>query len=260
MWKKMGYLRLLGLLGLLLLLSAVVGLADLAVGPLSLRLEVSAGESGVGSFRVHNTGSEPIRLLISLWDWWRKPDGEMVVLPPGTLERSLTPWIEFLSPTDFPLEPGAAQEVNFSVTVPEEADGDHWALIVVDQVVSKPEGFQVVVGYAIKVLQTDPATEHKEAQITGLEVASLEPLKLVITFANTGNAHLRTEGYLEVRDERGETVRRVEIEEFPTLPGEVRELVVEMERLPPGGYLALVVLDFGGDYLIARQRPFKVGS
>ncbi len=251
------HLRLVGLLGLLLL-TAVAGLADLAVGPLSLRLEVPAGGSGIGSFRVHNTGEEPIRVLISLWDWWRELDGKMVVLPPGTLERSLVPWIEFLSPTDFSLEPSAAQEVNFSVTVPEEADGDHWALIIVDQVIPEPQGFQVVVGYAIKVLQTDPTTARKEARITGLEVTSLDPLRIMITFANTGNAHLRTKGYLEVRDERGETVRQVEVEEFPTLPGEVRELVVEMEKLPPGRYLALVVLDFGGDYLIAKQRSFEV--
>lgn len=242
----------------LLFLGLFSASAKLAVGPLSLRLEVPAGESRIGSFRVHNTGEEPIRVLISLWDWWREPNGEMKVLPPGTLERSLAPWIGFLSPTDLTLEPGAAQEVSFSVTVPPDADGSHWALITVDEVVPEPKGFQVVVGYAIKVLQTDPATERKEGRITNIEIISTDPLQIKIVFENTGNAHLRTKGYLEIRDEKGEPVRRLEVPEFPTLPGEVRELKLEAEKLPPGRYLALVVLDFGGDYLIAKQRPFEV--
>jgi hypothetical protein len=118
----------------------------------------------------------------------------------------------------------------------------------------------VKVRYGIKVFQHDPSAT-KRGQITGMELLGTRPLKIKVAFANTGDGVLwQVSGRVEIRDDTGATVRTLEIEEFTVLPGGERELVLEDEgaRLAAGDYIALAIIDFGGDYLVGHQLQFKI--
>ncbi|MGQ9601088.1 MAG: fimbrial biogenesis chaperone [Candidatus Bipolaricaulia bacterium] len=256
------------LLVLLVALLAWSASASIGVGPLTLIIDAGPGGSGSGYFKVINNGQNPEEVTISLSDWTLGPDGGIQFAEPGTVDRSLANWISY-SPATFRLEPGQLQRVDFTITVPSEKGGDHWALFFVEgsevtPVAETTGALTTTVGvkvrYGIKVFQRDPAAT-RIGRITGLELLSLEPLKLELSFANAGDGVLfRVTGQMEIRDATGTTVRTLEIEEFTVLPGGARELVLEDkgERLPPGDYIALAIIDFGGDYLVGQQLQFKI--
>jgi len=244
------------------------GAADIAVGPLTLVIDVAPGEVGSGYFRVVNDGEAPEEVTVSLGDWFLDPRGNTQFAAPGSLERSLAPWLE-VTPVTFKLEPGQAQRVDFTIAVPSGVSGDHWALLFVEgsEVIPIAETtgeLQTRVGakvrYGVKLIQRDPGAA-KAGRITAMELLSTEPLKIRVAFANTGDAILwNVTGRMEIRDDTGATVRTLEIEEFTVLPGGERELVLEDggERLAAGDYIALAIIDFGGDYLVGHQIQFKI--
>ena len=242
----------------------------LAVGPLSLILDIPAEGRGSGSISIVNTGDDPIELKVSLHDWWREPPrGELQILPPGTVERSCSSWVRF-APSSLVMSPGDQADLSVEVEVPADVEGDHWALLLVEEVPTpeeraKAEGMasttRVIVSYAIKILQKDASTENQDLEIRGIELVEQDPLTFSVHIANTGNAHLTTTGTLTVRDIFGETVREFDIKAFPTLPGEERILVVADEAgsaLEPEQYFVIGIVDFGGEYLVQGGLPFEI--
>jgi P pilus assembly chaperone PapD len=260
---------LLGLLAALLAFGASVS-GSIGVGPLTIIVDLEPGGSGSGYFKVINDGQNPEEVTISLADWSLGLDGGIVFAEPGTLERSLAPWIAY-TPATFRLEPGQLQRVDFSLTVPPGARGDHWALFFVEgsevtPVAQTTGALTTTVGvkvrYGIKVFQRDPGAT-RAGRITALELLSVAPLRLKLAFANTGEGVLfRVTGRIEIRDATGTTVRTMAVEEFTVLPGGERELLLEDEggRLPAGDYIALAIIDFGGDYLVGQQLQFKISA
>ncbi len=258
---------LLGLLAALLASGASIS-GSIGVGPLTIIVDLGPGESGSGYFKVINDGQNPEEVTISLADWSLAPDGGIQFAEPGSLEGSLASWLAY-SPATFRLEPGQLQRVDFTITVPPGARGDHWSLFFVEgsevtPVAETTGALTTTVGvkvrYGIKVFQRDPMST-KVGKITGLELLATEPLRLKLAFSNTGEGALfRVTGRVEIRDDTGTTVRTLPIEEFTVLPGGTRELILEAEgeRLPPGDYIALAIIDFGGDYLVGQQLQFKI--
>ncbi len=255
-----------------ILLASWAGLGSMAVAPLSLRLPIAPGEQGAGTFLVRNTGTDPIVVHISLHDWWRTPEGKFQILPAGSLERSCAPWLVY-SATTLELGPGEEAQVSVQVTVPEEVEGDHWALLLVAEEPQPVEEQQaeegltsttrVVVTYAVKILQQDPENGAPAAEIRGIELVSQDPLTLQVHYANIGNCHITGQGMVELRDIFGETVRSYTVTPFPLLPGEERVVTIEDttgEPLPEGLYYAIALFDFGGEYLVQGGAPIQITS
>ena len=273
MFEKTKY-RLIGALLVVssILLASWAGLGSMAVAPLSLRLPIAPGEQGAGTFLVRNTGTDPIVVHISLHDWWRTPEGKFQILPAGSLERSCAPWLVY-SATTLELAPGEEAQVSVEVTVPEDVEGDHWALLLVAEEPQPVEEQQaeegltsttrVVVTYAVKILQQDPENGAPAAEIWGIELVSQDPLTLQVHYANTGNCHITGQGTVELRDIFGETVRSYTVTPFPLLPGEERVVTIEDttgEPLPEGLYYAIALFDFGGEYLVQGGAPIQITS
>jgi len=256
-------------LGLALaLIVALFGLCPqaLEVSQLEFDLEVPPGGTATYSFVVGNNEEIVDDIRIYLIDWDRDLEGNHRFYEPGTLPRSNTAWIT-VSPSHFSLQPGERREVRFTIKVPADAEGTYWGMIMVEGRPRPQEGEEGMVmavpRFGIKVYETPRGTAHRDGRITHMERLGLNPLTVLVEFENTGNAHLRVDGWVEIRDTWGETVRSLKIGRFPLLPGAKRRVRAidtdgDGEPLPPGDYLALAVLDFGGPYLIAGQIPFKV--
>ncbi len=250
----------LGSLGVIIALH----LEALEVSQLEFDLEVPPGETATYSFVVGNDEDLVDDIRIYLADWDRDLEGNHRFYEPGTLPRSNTGWIT-VSPTHFTLRPGEQREVRFTITVPPDVEGTYWGMIIVEGRPRPQEGEEGMVmavpRFGIKVYETPPGTARRDGRITYMERLGLNPLTILVEFENTGNAHLWVGGQVEIRDARGETIRTLPIGRFPVLPGAKRRVraVDEGEGpLPPGEYLALAVLDFGGPYLVAGQIHFEV--
>jgi hypothetical protein len=88
---------------------------------------------------------------------------------------------------------------------------------------------------------------------------SLNKREVEVVFRNVGAAHLRTQGTLEVRRPDNTVAAKVDIAEFPTVPGALRRLKVNLPgNLAPGSYVALAILDYGGQEIAAGQIEFRI--
>jgi len=182
----------------------------------------------------------------------------------GTVARSNGDWLE-VDPLRFRLGAGEAQEVSFSIRVPQAASGAYWGMIFVEGSPrpEEREGATVLAieRFGIKVYETVPGTEVLSGEIRCVRKLDDVPLSFEIAFVNSGNVQLRPRGQVEITDRTGEIIQTLGVDEFYVLPGAVRyENVVGQENsLPPGRYFALAVLDIGDpDYLVAGQLVFEV--
>ena len=262
------------LLGGFVVLSAFPSLVyAVSISQASFDLALPAGTSETGTFVVVNDETEATTVDISLSDWDRRSDGENRFLDVGSVERSAAGWITF-APAQFRLDPDEAVEVRFTMAVPAGVTGSYWAALIVQ---GTPRKVQVQSGttilvrkrFAVKILETPPGTGNLSGRIADVRVGGSNPLQTVILFENNGLVNMNAvKGRVEIRDAAGQTVESIPIEAFPILPGATRQLVVSSARpkgdvLPPGRYLILAIIDFGGDSLLGGQlvlelKPLKL--
>lgn len=251
-----------------------VGLAALSgqallISNIEFDLTLPRGAVETLAFQVLNNEAEPLEIQISLADWDRDINGENRFYPPGTLPRSAANWLS-VSPLRFDLTPNEQKEIRFSIKIPSDIAGTHWAAIMVEaapkQTQPQPPGTTVVVRrrFAVKVLETPPGTGTKDGRITLIDVRGLNPPNIFLEFENRGTIHTpEVKGRIEIRDEKGTTLEKLDVESFPTLPGAKRLLKVTSARkkgdlLPPGKYLILAILDYGGESLAGGQFVLKI--
>ncbi len=236
----------------------------LRLSQIQFDLALAPGSAETLSFSVTNDGDRPIALDLSLVDWERALDGTNRLLPPGTLPRSASAWIS-VSTERLNLAPGAAAEVTFTLSVPGGVEGSYWSAISLEEAPrpSAAQGETVLVvrqRFVVKVMQTVPGSGGVAGRVASVRAGGLNPLNVVVRFENEGTHNLpAVRGRWVVSDAQGDPVVSDTIESFPVLPGASRELTLRSGRppgevLPPGRYLVIVVIDYGGASLASGQR------
>jgi hypothetical protein len=70
--------------------------------------------------------------------------------------------------------------------------------------------------------------------------------------------HVLAKGRLEFRRLDNTLAMQVPIEEFPTLPGAIRKVMVDAPTgLAAGDYVVLALIDFGGAEIVAGQIDYQ---
>ncbi len=240
----------------------------LLISNIEFDLVLPRGATESFAFQLINNEADPLEIQISLADWDRDLHGENRFYQVGTLPRSAAGWLS-ISPLRFDLARNEQKEVKFSLRVPRDIEGTYWAAILVEaapkQAQAQP-GTTVIVRrrFAVKVFETPPGTGRRDGRITMLDVRGLNPPNLWMEFENRGTIHIqKVSGRVEIRDEKGSTVDKIEFDSFPTLPGAKRRLKVTSARkkgdlLPPGRYVVIAMLDYGGESLTGGQYILRI--
>jgi len=139
---------------------------------------------------------------------------------------------------------------------------------IAPEVTTQPKGeeeirlaVRFVVNYVYVIIQRElspskPAGQMVEITVSGSTEDGKRMLTVRSTFQNLSDDVLGCQVYMEVCDEAGEAILRYD---FPpdqvVLPRAQRIFSHTFEdvNMPPGQYLTLCVVDFGGDYLAAAQ-------
>jgi hypothetical protein len=242
----------------------------LSVFPLTDRLQLAPGEGTSRTFAITNTSDAPVSLRVELLDFSFDEQGRIIELDPGSLGgRSLCPHIEY-SPTHMSLQPGETSQVRYEVAIPADATGPHWAALVVApentaEVEEEAEGmaFRVELHsqYFFTIIQ-NPLDSPPAGQVAGMDVRGAtaqdgtREITLAVTFQNLGESVLFNTVRYAIRDPQGDTIAQFEeprpLTVFPSTPRIFAHTFTGLE-LPPGEYLILGIVDFGGDYLAAVQ-------
>jgi len=254
--------------------ASAVALPAILVDPMLAWVELDAGGSHAGSFKVRNLGEREVTLNVALFDFMLGENGEFTTLIPGTLgERSLAEHILY-RPERMTLEAGESRTVNYSFTLPPESTGPRWATLIVtpespEEMEMEPEdeeglGFiaRLKVAYAVPVILRSPSRPTPAGQVVGMEVNreteedGSQRLTVETEFHNLAEDVARCRVYFEIRDPEGATLARHEVEhDRVVLPGTLRVFSHTFTGLemPPGDYVILGVVDFGGQHLTAGQ-------
>ena len=245
-------------LGLAALAYATPAAAQFSAQPVILELR-TADSASTTTFSVRNEGETPLQLRIYAGDFDQPADGGHVFMEPGTHPRSCVERLRFF-PDDIQLDPMQAGEVRVRM---EPGDSTCWSMVFVQSVSRAETGIQIAQRIGIKVY----GFSHRlvpEGEIRGVTVVRdsvVAGLAAFIDFENTGEGPARPEGEVEIRTEEGEVVAVIPVAPFSVLPGRVRAVIVPIGAgLAPGRYLAIPILDFGGDYLAGGQAVFDVGG
>jgi len=264
------YLILLCIIGLCVFFfeSTVFGFA-LNISPPSFHASVKPGGSTSGTVSVYNKSDEDIGILVYTQDWIYNPDGSKTFLAAGTTPLSCAKWIRIF-PKKFKLKAGDKMAVQYTVALPDDAQGGYYAVIFFESVpadvAEQDEGMMIRFSGrlgAIAYLETE-GRSTKRGTVKAFSVTppqSNKPLEMRLTFKNEGNVYIGAEGTLNIIDDEGNVFGKEIFGPINTLPGESRETAVQwLCELEEGSYYAIATLDIGTDEPLVKEAEITISS
>lgn len=232
-----------------------------------IRLSIKPGESHSGVIQVNNAGSKPVKVTAYLSDWVYKPegDGNKVFSPPGTTPLTCASWIN-LSPTEFELYPDEIRSVNYTITVPVEATGGHYAVVFFETDL----GEQDIKGMKVKlrgrvgslVYVESEGNVNRSGVIQKVHVVPPQggnPLKIEVDFSNEGNVDMTAKGTFHIIDLAGNIFARDKLKEIYTLPGDKVKAVTSWSgTLDKGEYDLILTYDLGNNQTIVQEAELVI--
>jgi len=240
------------------------------VTPVIYEIETQPEQKEIYKLNIINSSSTGGRIKVNLYllDFCLTEDGEVVFYPPGTLKRSASRWIK-LDHSQIVVNSEERKDVPITLNIPSDSEGGYYAAIVVEQVPEEAVNDKLnvvswrMVSFLVLVVK---GLQRLQRKIT-IESIIVEPLKekgqliFIITLKNEGNVHVRIQGTLVVEDKKGK-----EIEKFPLTVGEriifpesIRKFtIITKEVLPPGDYLAKIVVNYTDKKRIMAELPFMI--
>lgn len=250
-----------------LCLSAPPAQGQFTVAPAEIQL--TPGTNPAASFVVENEGRTAIQATLYLNDWERNNDGENVFLPLGSTVGSCGDRVKVF-PQTLRIEGGGRQSVRVSV------EGTNfpspcWTIVFVENAPRPSQGQSRVVyvtriGVKVYVVPSGLVTDaevtgftlEKRHQTTSGPAVDTTQDELALRLRNTGGLPARFSGRVEFRDLANAVAATATIDEFPLLPGASRRVGIPLPVLPPGKYVALAVVGFGGEDDLAAQLELEI--
>lgn len=251
-------------LTLLLVVAFSLHAQNVSVSPSRFYYKVNPGGMKAQTLKVSNNSKTKESFSISFGDFSAPGSaGKSVMLAAGESPNSLSKYIS-ASPAFFELEPGASQDVQVVVDMPNTPDANKvkWGALKLklEKNESKTNngskngvgmGILETFQFVVHVFQTPPNITFKQAEIMSLkEIAGAGDdstgKTISMTAKNTGDAILDCAGYIELVNLRTGKKERMKPSAFTILPGGSREVkFVLPSTLEKGKYNLTGVVDFG---------------
>lgn len=245
-------------------------LAQSGVGmsPPRVEFQANAGDQLSQTIILDNpSAASALEVTATLNDAVIQVDGSTLYLPPGSHQGSLADWLA-VSSLNFSLEPGETREVVYTVEVPPGTpEGTYWSILFFES--QAPGAGEATAGIGIQtrvrvghVIYVNVGQVTRSGEIEGFryQPADVEPTSSIrVMFRNTGNALLRAEGRVELRNLDGELIHSLEVPSTPAFPGYASEIKALLPaELETGEYLVLAVLDYGQASVVTGEGWLEV--
>ena len=238
----------------------VAARAQLAVDAAELVFEPARGDS-ILSFRVSNAGEEPAEAIVYLGDWERRENGENVFTEPGTLAVSCGAHLEVF-PTSLRIPPAGAQSVRIGLRGADSLSSACWSIVFVEgrpKPMSRGTGISYAVRLGIKTYVLPPGlVAEGMVEETVVRGTPAGERSIAFRFRNTAGLPLNARPSVEIRRLDNTMAANLSMPEIPVLPGAVRAVDVTVPALPPGRYVALVLVDYAGAEIAASQAELVI--
>ncbi|NQT46188.1 MAG: hypothetical protein HQ593_01755 [Candidatus Omnitrophica bacterium] len=255
------------------LLSEIAHGFRINIDPPRVSLSVAPGKQKSSYITVSNMGSDqPMYVRAYLEDVVYLPDGTNEFLPIGSTPWSCGEWAQ-LRPAEFEIPPNREESVKITVKVPEGIEGGRYAVVFFETTgpTAKPKeggtaNISLRLGSILSVIV--PGTEVYDAKLINFGVSLEEAeeegkdiYKVSCTIFNQGNVLIRPKGSVKIIDSAEVKVAEISVnaDQSGILPRTSQNFLVDIDReLAGGDYTAQVIIDYGGEELIAGQTSFSV--
>ena len=222
-----------------------------------VRLLVTPGQTAHGEIILENPYPESRFMRIYLEDWYYLPaaDGTKAFAPANTTPLSCASWITF-SPSEITVPPYGRQRIGYSVKVPADASGGHYAILFFETKLGETESVGGGVGAGINLSLRIASLFYVEAkgklnrtgEIGNLVLKTDKNKSLLIQsdFRNTGNVDITCGGSFHIMDKEGIIYARGEFNNVYTFPGDSAKLTsIWKEQVPKGKYNLVLTINLG---------------
>ncbi len=234
---------------------AQVEAAGVRLNPTKVRLIIPPGESRSGVIEVENPSEESFIVKAYLQDWVYTAlhNGTKQFLPPGTTFLSCSDWIG-ISLSEFVIPAYGKQKINYTVKVPVEAEGGHYAVLFFESLlqetkVKKFTDLSVVIRIGTLFYIEPEGTIKRWAEVKNLTLENRrkdKSLGVKLDFSNTGNVDIICKGTFHLMDKLGMVAARGEFNDVYSLPQDNAKLTaVWKELLSKGKYDLIITADIG---------------
>jgi len=210
-------------------------------------VEINQGQSANLTVSIENIGEVLVKLRLSKVNAINDVNGGFVADDESVAATGITKWLDFPEQT-LSLEPGASQEVTFSVSVPEGASPGQYisALVARTEPMETPglENIDHTLGYAISVGILVPGDLHPSFELGPPNVERRgENAVLQVPVTNTGNYLVRPSGLIELVDADGTAIMSSPVEMLSVYAGLTTNMEVVLPgQMPAGNYILNLLL------------------
>jgi len=229
--------------------------ATVRINPTKIRLIIPAGGSKTGTVEVDNPSevSLIVKAYLEDWSYTSAHDGTKNFFPAGATPLSCSNWIT-TSLNEFVIPAFGRQVINYTVRVPQEASGGHYAVLFFESLLSDPQDrgtaqLGVIVRIGALFYIEPEGTIRRSAQVSNLSLkrkSANTPLQMNMDFKNTGNVDITCVGTFHIMDKKGMVSARGELDNVYLFPQERAKLNSEWkEVLSKGKYSLVITVDIG---------------
>jgi hypothetical protein len=243
-----------------------------------IRVSLAAGQETAGVINLENPSKDVlgVRMYMEDWTYVAPFDGSKEFKPVGNSKASAAPMITF-TPSELTLGPFAKGKLNYTVKVPEGAQGGYRTAIFFESAnpASANEGVGVNVSLRVAVIFFVEAegTVNRQIEIKDMSVtrkSQKDLLKLTVGVKNTCNTDLTVGGNYNIMNDKGMIAARGELSNTYTLPGDSGKVEASWSLpITPGDYTLVLTLDIGKAIeeagmgrgpVILKEASLKIGA
>ena len=228
----------------------------LTITPARIETSQAPGEEKEYHFSIKNTREEPVIIKLSVYDFDIDINGKIL-----TKERkSLPNWIT-IAIKQARISPGRLKTISFMITLSTDATGEKRCLFYFQEIPTEKGGVATALRIGSAVYCTVKGTEEVDGETKDFIAF---PSKIILTFCNNGNVHLRPEILMEIKNQQGEIIREISlVEGFPVLP--FHKYIIERkfkQKLETGDYTAIIQTRYGmlydEEFFEIKEVPFGI--
>jgi P pilus assembly chaperone PapD len=251
--------------------------AQISVDQAEIVLHPQPSAPSVAGFNVSNETNALVEATIYLMDWDRDEDGANRFQPLGSVPQSCAKYLRVF-PLSLRLPPHTSQGVRLGLQGADSVPATCWSIVFVEA--GGPQaGSGRRISYVLRLgvkVYIEPPGLATDGEVEGMAIDTIRPAHVApvkgakpappardtvassVRFRNTGGLPAMVHGEMEYRKLDNSVVHRDSIPTFPVLPGAARRARVPLPALPPGHYVILALLDFGGTEVAAGQIPLDI--
>lgn len=181
------------IISLLMLVTANCFGGTLSVSPSYHEISTKPGESIKETVTIYNSGNEPMKVSLSVGDFWFDEKNNRIFPAPGSSPFSAATWI-VLNEKEMTIPPKGQKEVNFLLSAPPEPKPAGFASLFVEKVSSRPDSqVGLTLRIAVPILYRNEALKLGKLSISEFSFdrpSGFQPLTLRFQLKNDLNHYL----------------------------------------------------------------------